>query len=91
MAQQRQFTQGQGKQPEHTHEAVTNTHDHYHVTHHHRGGVLGEFDHRAYWHTHAHNHNALTHSHDDAHGDEEQEHGKEAHVHDHAAPTQSPA
>ena len=28
------------------------THDHDHVTHHHKGGVLDEFEHRAYWHTH---------------------------------------
>jgi len=33
------------KEREHAHSAVVHTHDHYHVTHHHTGTVLGEFDH----------------------------------------------
>ena len=72
---------GEGQAPPHTHPAVTRTHDHYHVSHHHRGGPLVEFEHRASWHTHAHNRSALTHSHDYSREDEE---------HDHAAPTESP-
>jgi hypothetical protein len=75
----------------HTHPATTHTHDHYHVTHHHRGGPLGEWEHRTSWHTHEHNHNLLTHSHDYGNEDEEREHAKEAHDHDHAHPTQSPS
>ena len=86
-----QRTEGQGDQPEHTHPARMHGHDHYHVSHHHVGGLMTEWEHRTYWHTHDHNHNALTHSHDYGQADEEREHGKEAHVHDHAAPTQSPA
>ena len=89
--QTEQRTDGQGNEPEHTHPARTHTHDHYHVSHHHKGGLLGEWDHRTYWHTHDHNHNALTHSHDYNQADEEMQHGKEAHVHDHAAPAESPA
>jgi hypothetical protein len=68
------------------------THDHYHVTHHHVSGVAGalaEFEHRAYWHTHEHNHTELTHSHDYDQVSEGTDHAKEAHIHDHAAPTHS--
>ena len=86
-----QRTEGEGRAATHTHPPTTHTHDHYHVTHHHRGGVLGEWEHRTHWHTHEHNHNALTHSHDYSQQDEEHEHSKEAHDHDHAHPTQSPA
>jgi hypothetical protein len=86
-----QVTEGTGKEPEHTHPPVTHSHDHWHVSHHHSGGLGDDFEHRAYWHTHAHNHNALTHSHDFSRADEEAHHDKEAHIHDHAAPTESPA
>ena len=68
-----QRTEGQGKEPEHTHPAITHTHDHYHVSHHHKDGVLGEWEHRSYWHTHAHNHAPLTHSHDYDQSEEEQQ------------------
>jgi hypothetical protein len=84
-----QHTVGEGKMPTHTHEAHTHEHDHYHVTHHHRGGPLGEWEHRTHWHSHEHNHNALTHSHDYGRDEEDQQHGKEAHIHDHANPTES--
>src|SRR5438034_11372014 len=86
-----QRTEGEVKQATHNHPATTHTHDHYHVSHHHRGTPLAEWDHRTFWHSHAHNHNLLTHSHDYSQEDEERDHDKEAHVHDHAAPTQSPA
>ena len=86
MATQR--TEGEGKQPEHTHPARMHNHDPYHVSHHHRGNPLGEWQHRTFWHTHEHNHNTLTHSHDYSQDDEERDHGSEAHIHDHAAPTQ---
>jgi len=61
------------------------------VSHHHSDNPLNEWEHRTYWHTHDHNHNTLTHSHDFSQDDEKARHGKEAHVHDHAAPTESPA
>ena len=48
---------------EHSHPAVVHAHDHYHVTHHHRGSVLGEFDHRSEHHVHEHNHSPLVHAH----------------------------
>jgi hypothetical protein len=67
------------------------SHDHFHISHHHSGNPLSQWEHRASWHTHAHNHNLLTHSHDYSQEQEETDHGKESHVHDHAAPTQSPA
>jgi len=89
-----QYTEGQGREPEHTHPPVVHTHDHYHVSHHHRSGVgavAGEWEHRTYWHTHEHNHAPLTHSHDYGQQDEEAEHAKEAHIHDHLAPATSPA
>ncbi len=87
-----QRIEGQGNAPEHTHLAIMHAHDHYHVTHHHKSGIIGEgWDHRTFWHTHEHNHNELAHTHDFAHEDEIAEHGKESHTHDHAAPTQSPA
>ena len=66
-------------------------HDHYHISHHHAGGMTGEWKHRTYWHTHDHNHGPLSHSHDYKSDDEEREHDKEAHIHDHVAPTKSPA
>ena len=88
--QRRQYTEGEGREPEHTHAPLTHTHDHYHVSHHHGGG-LTEWQHRTSWHTHEHNHAELTHSHDHSQEDEAQQHAKEAHVHDHSAPAQSPS
>jgi hypothetical protein len=82
-----QHAEGQGKEPEHTHPAVTHSHDHWHISHH--VGAEERVEHRVYWHTHAHNHNELVHSHDYARADEEQHHAQEAHIHDHAAPTGS--
>jgi hypothetical protein len=76
-------------QPSHTHSATEHTHDHYHVTHRH-GGMVGEFQHRSYWHTHEHNHAAMTHGHEYDRQEEDREHGKEAHIHDHTAPSSSP-
>ena len=49
------------------------------------------FETPSYWHTHEHNHNLLTHSHDYGRQDEEGHHAQEAHIHDHAAPAESPA
>lgn len=91
------FTEGPGagqhtvgdeaRQQEHAHDPVVHTHDHYHVSHHHTGGPLGEFEHRAHYHEHEHNHALLVHGHSHEPGDEEADHAKEAHVHDHEAPT----
>ena len=86
---QTQTTHGEGAQQAHTHPATVHTHDDYHVSHHHKDGMLGEWEHRTFWHTHEHNHASLTHSHDYSLEDEQGEHAKEAHVHDHEAPAQS--
>jgi hypothetical protein len=85
-----QTIEGQGTVPAHTHEPRTHIHDHYHVSHHHSGGMLSEWEHRTYWHTHDHNHNELAHSHDYSVEDEERHHAKESHIHDHAAPARAP-
>ena len=84
----KQRTDGNGREPEHLHPATVHSHDHYHVSHHHKGGLGGEWDHRTYWHTHEHNHAPLQHSHDYSAGEEEDGHAKEAHVHDHVSPAQ---
>jgi hypothetical protein len=86
-----QRIEGEGVEPHHTHEAVMHAHDHYHVSHHHMHGLMGEWEHRTYWHTHEHNHSELTHGHDYRQSDEDLGHAKEAHIHDHAAPADSPA
>jgi hypothetical protein len=83
---ERQYTEGEGREPEHTHPPVTHEHDHWHVTHH--VSDSSQVEHRTFWHTHAHNHNAITHSHDYSQEQEEQDHGELAHIHDHAAPTE---
>lgn len=77
-----QRTEGEGREPEHTH-------DHWHVSHH--VTEAGAVKHRLSWHTHEPNHTELTHSHDYRQEDEERHHAKEAHIHDHAAPMESPA
>ena len=89
-----QKVEGIGHEPAHSHPEVVHSHDYYHVSHHHRSGVegaLSEWEHRTFWHTHAHNHNVTIHSHDYKHVDEEAHHASEAHIHDHDAPTRSPA
>jgi hypothetical protein len=77
----------EAREQEHVHDPVVHSHDHYHVTHHHTGGPLGEFDHRAHYHDHEHNHALLVHGHEHEAGKEQTDHAKEAHVHDHEAPT----
>lgn len=77
-----------GEAQEHSHPALVHTHDHYHVTHHHTGGVLGEFEHRTRYHLHEHNHAPLVHGHDgQTVEDERADHESTAHTHDHDAPT----
>jgi hypothetical protein len=56
------YTQGEGKELEHTHAPQVHPHDHYHVAHYSKGGPLGEWEHRTHWHTHEHNHAELTQS-----------------------------
>jgi len=66
---------------------MVHTHDHYHVTHKHTGGVLGEFEHKTHYHQHEHNHAPLVHAHSGRdQGDESAEHNDTAHTHDHDAP-----
>ena len=73
---------------EHAHEPVVHVHDHYHVTHHHTGNLLGEFEHRSSFHQHEHNHAPLVHAHSGRdQGDEAADHDGTAHTHDHDAPT----
>lgn len=72
---------------EHSHPAVVHTHDHYHVSHHHTGGILGEFTHRSHYHQHEHNHAPLVHAHKGRSADDERgDHDLMAHTHDHEAP-----
>jgi len=40
------------KAHEHRHPAQVHTHDHWHVTHEHTGGPMGEFAHRSHYHVH---------------------------------------
>lgn len=76
------------EQNEHSHSALLHTHDHYHVTHHHKGGLLGEFEHRTRYHLHEHNHAPLVHAHESQNKDDERaDHDSTAHTHDHEAPT----
>ena len=77
---------------DHTHPAVVHSHRHHHVFHHPASpGIFMRWDHRSFAHTHEHNHSEMTHSHTYKQEDEEKMHVEEAHVHDHAPPTQSPA
>ena len=69
---------------EHHHDAIVHTHEHYHVTHNYNDLTTG-FDHLSSSHAHEHDHGELTHRHH-PHQSFEQEHGGEAHVHDHEAP-----
>ena len=72
----------------HRHDALVHDHEHAHVTHY---LVQGEqWAHLTATHTHDHNHAPLTHAHM-PHRDQEKEHGREAHVHDHEQPAESPA
>jgi hypothetical protein len=72
----------------HSHDAELHAHDHYHVSHHHTGGPLGEFEHRAQTHSHEHNHAPLMHAHERYDTQKEsEEHAGTAHVHDHNSPT----
>lgn len=74
--------------PEHTHPATVREHVHEHITHYCRPGE--DVTHLVATHEHSHNHPELTHEHE-AHGDADKEHLREAHIHDHASPAQSPA
>jgi hypothetical protein len=69
------------------HPQVAHTYDHDHVSYHHTGGLLGEFEHRAHDHRHEHDHAPLLHAHD-AYSEEQEraDHLTTAHVHDHDAP-----
>ena len=49
-----------------------------------------QVEHMTSAHAHEHNHAPVTHTHD-AHEDPAKEHPRDAHIHDHAAPADSPA
>lgn len=71
----------------HHHDAMEHGHKHFHVTHYlHRGENWG---HLLSTHEHQHNHPALEHVHI-PHENVDKEHRREAHVHDHARPAESP-
>ncbi len=72
---------------EHTHPAQVHSHDHYHVSHHHRGSPLGEFEHRSRYHAHEHDHGPLVHAHRMSVDEERTDHEGTAHIHDHSDPT----
>jgi urease accessory protein len=72
----------------HNHDGQVHRHEHTHVTHYLRHGQ--QWDHMGASHDHEHNHAAVTHSHE-PHEDPDQEHVREAHIHDHERPAQSPA
>lgn len=75
---------------EHSHDSELHTHDHYHVSHHHTGGLLGEFEHRAQYHSHGHNHAPVLHAHEKYDAEQElKEHAGTAHVHDHTSPAKN--
>jgi hypothetical protein len=69
---------------EHDHDAIVHTHVHYHVTHNFRE-LTGGFEHLSSAHDHEHDHAPIKHSHH-PHQDFEEEHGGEAHIHDHVQP-----
>ena len=86
-----QSVEGPGKEQIHTHAGLVHSHDHYHVALVHDGIGASGWKHETTWHTHEHNHNATTHSHDFPRREEEDKHGKRAHIHDHGSPMSSPA
>lgn len=69
----------------HTHPALVHTHDHFHIAHHRRGGLLGEFEHLTEYHEHEHTHPELVHAHEGRTVETEaEEHDATAHTHSHA-------
>ena len=71
----------------HEHEPIKHRHKHFHVTHYlHQGENWG---HLLSTHSHDHNHAGVEHVHI-PHRDVEKEHRREAHIHDHARPSESP-
>jgi len=85
-----QRTEGAGREPEHTHPAEKHLHDHYHVAHVHVEGTEPEWRHQANWHTHEHDHGQIVHSHDYSRDNEQEHHGRRAHIHDHLHPVHPP-
>lgn len=78
----------EAREQRHAHPDVGPTHDHDHVTHHHAGGPLGEFEPRSSWHEHDHDHAPLVHAPVKREvEDERQDHEPTAHIHDHNDPT----
>jgi hypothetical protein len=71
----------------HDHDATVHSHTHHHVVHYLSHGE--DWSHLAASHDHEHNHPAVRHDHE-PHQDPEGEHKREGHIHDHAAPAESP-
>jgi hypothetical protein len=78
---------GRRSEGRHRHEGVVHRQKHYHVTHYHHRGE--DWTHLLSTHTHEHNHPEVEHTHI-PHEDKAKEHRREAHIHDHGAPTGSP-
>jgi hypothetical protein len=73
---------------QHSHPEVVHTEKHFHVTHYMPRGE--NWTHVQSTHTHEHNHPEVEHVHV-RHDDPGEDHHREAHIHDHARPAQSPA
>jgi len=71
-----------------SHPLVSHTHEHAHVTHYTNASQLGGVDHLLSVHEHLHNHAAMEHAHL-PHRNEDKEHRREAHIHDHSHPNDS--
>jgi hypothetical protein len=71
----------------HAHDAEVHQHEHTHVTHYRQHGR--EWEHLMATHDHRHNHPGVSHAHA-PHVDPGKEHAREAHIHDHERPDQSP-
>jgi hypothetical protein len=71
----------------HAHDAEVHQHEHTHVTHYLQHGR--EWEHLMATHDHRHNHPGVSHAHA-PHVDPGKEHAREAHIHDHERPDQSP-
>src|SRR5512141_1270981 len=78
--EQIQRVESDGREPEHVHDAETHTHDHYHVAHVHVEGGDPEWRHQANWHSHTHDHGRTLHSHDYSRENEQEHHGRRAHI-----------
>ena len=70
----------------HAHQSLVHRHDHMHVTHYAHTGA-GGIEHMVSNHSHEHNHTVVQHAHA-PHENADREHRREAHIHDHAHPSE---